>query len=334
MDLESAPVIRATGPSPAEREWRDGLRAAGYQVAATNIRVHPSQLIHPAGDKRGAEVAYRQFVSAEPDNLMGLDGLAFLLQHRGAWDEAKQVRRQRYAAEARNLGVPEDEIPAAVDFMAASLGDGPMPAVAPAAYVAHMFDDAADSYDDRLVNGLGYQGPQLLTDAIQATIRPQSGELEILELGCGTGLAGQRLRPFAKRLSGIDLSGEMLRRARDRQIYDDLAQSEIVQFLSGSSRRFDLIVAVDVLNYIGDLNPVFAGMTRCLRQNGHCAVTVESREDVEYRLRGTRRYQHSRAYLEDCARIAGLTLQSLDQVVLRREQGEPVAAWRGVWQLS
>jgi predicted TPR repeat methyltransferase len=332
MKSEPAPIGRASGPSIAEREWREALRAAGYQVAATNIRVHPSQLVSITADKRAAEAAYRRFVAAEPQNLMALDGLAFLLQHRGAWQEALQVRRQRYTAEARNLGVSEGDLAAVVDFMAASLGDGEQPASAPAAYVAKMFDDAADDFDERLVNGLGYLGPQLLADAIRNIIAGRHGELDILDLGCGTGLGGRFLKPAARQLTGVDLSTEMLRRARDRRLYDDLEQAEILQYLANAGRRFDLIVALEVFNYFGDLQPVLAAITQCLRAGGHCAATVESREDGEYRLRGTRRYQHSRAYLEQCAESAGLVIRSLDQVELRQEQGEPVIAWRGVWQ--
>ena len=60
----------------------NALCAAGFQVAPVTIRVHPSQLLSPGGDKHAAEAAYRNYLAAEPDNLMALDGLAFLLQHR------------------------------------------------------------------------------------------------------------------------------------------------------------------------------------------------------------------------------------------------------------
>jgi predicted TPR repeat methyltransferase len=332
MNDDPQPALRASGPSPAEREWRQALSSAGYQVAQTNIRVHPSQLIAPGGDKRAAEDAYRRFVAAEPDNLMALDGLAFLLQHRGAAMDATQIRRQRYAAESRRLGVPEIEIPAVVDFLAASLGDGTAPPVSPAAYVESLFDDFSSIYDHQLLVDLQYCGPKLLREAVERALGAAATNLDVLDLGCGTGLAGLEFRPLARRLCGVDLSTGMLHLARAREIFDHLQQIEIVQFLESTDERFDLVIASDVLNYFGDLGPVFAGMARVLRPAGHCALTLELGEDADYRLRGMRRYQHSREYVERTASSAQLQSCSLDEVVLRFQQGDPVRAWRGVWR--
>lgn len=318
--------------APAEQEWRSALRAAGFAAPHPPIRIHPSQLLTPGGDKQAAEQAYRRFVAAEPENLMGLDGLAFLLQHRGAWQEALQVRRQRYVAEARNLGVPEEELAAVVDFMAASLGDGERPVSAPEAYIARMFDDAAETYDQRLVEGLAYRGPELLFNAVSRTSTAAADGLNVLDLGCGTGLAGAVFRSIARRLTGVDLSPEMLTQARRRGCYDELHEQAIADFLMITSDRFDLVIAADVLVYLGDLRPVFAGMAGALRQEGRCAVTVERGDDAEFRLRGTRRYQHSQQHLEDAAGAAGLQPLLLEEVELRREQGEPVRSWLGVWR--
>ncbi|MBL8849999.1 MAG: methyltransferase domain-containing protein [Planctomycetaceae bacterium] len=321
----------AVAQSQAEREWRQALNAAGYQVAPTTIRVHPSQLLNPGGNKRAAEAAYREFIAAEPDNLMALDGMAFLLQHRGAAAEARQVRRQRYGAEMKNLGVPEAEIAGAVAFLEASLGDRPAPAAPPPVYVEKLFDEFSVIYDEQLLKTLKYRAPQLIREAVQQIVGDHSGSLDILDLGCGTGLAGAEFRPWARRLTGIDLSPKMLELARARGVYDELRQAEIVRDLNETEQRFDLIVSSDVLNYFGDHSPVFSGIARVLRQGGHCAITTELGEDREFRLRGMRRYQHSREYLERTAAAAGLTLRSLDEVVLRTQLGEPVRGWRGVW---
>ena len=98
MESELSVEVRARGPSPAERACRNALRAAGFQVAPVTIRVHPSQLLSPGGDKRAAEAAYRNYLAAEPENLIALMGWP-LAQHRVAVGEALQIRRQRYAAE-------------------------------------------------------------------------------------------------------------------------------------------------------------------------------------------------------------------------------------------
>jgi len=321
----------AVPQSPAEREWRSALSAAGFQVAPTVIQVHPSQLNNPRANKVAAEAAYRRFVAAEPNNLMALDGLIFLLQHRGAAAEAQQLRRQRYAAEVRNLGVPEQEIPAAVAFLASTLGDGPAPAAPPAVYVEKMFDEFSAIYDQQLVGTLMYRAPALLCAAVEALAGDRSGRLDVLDLGCGTGLAGAEFRGLAARLTGVDLSPQMLAHALQRGVYERLEQAEIVAFLNATSERFDVIVAADVLNYVGDLTPVFAGMARVLRTNGYCAITVEAGE-ADCRLRGTRRYQHSNSYLELSARTTGLNVERIESIELRRQFGEPVVGWLGVFR--
>jgi predicted TPR repeat methyltransferase len=335
MESSRQTAGRSHGPSAAERQWRQALRTAGYDVAPTTIPVHPSQLNRLQADKAAAERAYRAFVAAEPDNLMGLDGLAFLLQHRGALAEAVQVRRQRFTAEARSRGIPEDQVPAVAAFLAASLGDGPTPSAVPPAYVTTAFDEAAASYDEHLVERLIYRGPQLLYDAVLHVLGADPTGLNILDLGCGTGLAGRALRPIAKRLAGIDLSGQMLRHAHASGDYDALQQAEIIDFLRATDEQFDLVVAADVLNYFGDLSPVFGGVAARLRPDGLFAMTVEMGESRPVRLRGPlRRFQHSQTHLREASAGAGVQERLLDAVVLRHEKGEPVHAWRGVWQLA
>lgn len=316
----------------ADREWRQALRKAGYQVAPTTIAVHPSQLTNPCADKQAAEAAYRMLVAAEPENCMALDGLAFLLQHRGATAEASQVRRQRYAAEAKQLGVPEQEIAQVVAFLAASMGDGEPPAVAPSAYVEKLFDQYCNVYEAQLTETLEYHGPELLWTAAASVLGDRLHELDILDLGCGSGLVGKVFRPAAKKLTGVDLSCQMLAKARELGIYDELVHSEAMRFLDGTDAQYDLIVAGDALNYLGDLRAVLAGLAKTLRPCGHCALTVESGECQNYRLRPTRRYQHDRRYLEQVAAEASLILCRIDEVELRKERGKPVMAWLGVWR--
>ena len=103
---------------------------------------------------------------------------------------------------------------------------------------------------------------------------------------------------------------------RGRGVYDERQQAEIVRFLQETAERFDLIVAADVLNYFGDLSPVFTGIACVLRPGGHCAVTLEAGKG-DYRLRGMRRYQHAGEYVQRTAATAGLARCVFDEVELR-----------------
>src|SRR2546430_1639578 len=82
-------------------------------------------------------------------------------------------------------------------------------------------------------------------EAIARAVGDRCG-LNILDLGCGTGLSGQSLRSRARRLTGIDLSRAMIDRARTRRVYDELGVAEITAFLDApDGERYDLIAACD-----------------------------------------------------------------------------------------
>jgi predicted TPR repeat methyltransferase len=221
---------------------------------------------------------------------------------------------------AQERGADADSI----RFALASSGVDAVPEQAPEAYVRSLFDRYAPRFDNELVQNLQYRGPELLLDLIQRHLPPKTAPLDVLDLGCGTGLCGAVLRPLASRLSGIDLSENMLAKARERAIYDQLESAEITAWLAQCSARYDLIVATDVFIYIGDLAPVFSGARRVLRAGGWLAFSVEATEHPGYELGPTRRYRHSRGYIEGLASEHGLQVQAVEAGVLRRNDGADV----------
>src|SRR5262249_40460270 len=67
------------------------------------------------------------------------------------------------------------------------------PLATPESLVRSIFDGYAESFDDHLVNTLKYQTPAKLFSLIEAVGVQQ--KLDVLDLGCGTGLMGEKLRP-------------------------------------------------------------------------------------------------------------------------------------------
>jgi predicted TPR repeat methyltransferase len=202
-------------------------------------------------------------------------------------------------------------------FQRASLGEGEAPPAAPAALVAQLFDRYARSFDEHLTKFLGYRAPQLL---FQAVVRaaPVTG-LEILDLGCGTGLCGQLFKPMAAKLVGVDLSPAMIDKARERGVYDRLVVADLLERTALPSESFDLVTASDVFCYVGDLAPVLRNVAGVLRPGGLFAFTVEAIDGGEYVLRQTRRYAHSATYVKQAAQRQGYELLSLDRAALRTE---------------
>jgi predicted TPR repeat methyltransferase len=147
----------------------------------------------------------------------------------------------------------------------------------------------------------------------------------MLDLGCGTGLAGEAFRPFVARLAGVDLSPGMVEQARAKRLYDRLEAAELVQFLRGEpADSYDLVLAADVFVYVADLAPALVGMARVLRPDGLLAFTVETHEGEGVRLAQTLRYAHSRDYVRTVLADAGLKSLRISETSVRTENGVPV----------
>ncbi|MEA2992805.1 MAG: hypothetical protein QOD40_1725 [Alphaproteobacteria bacterium] len=203
------------------------------------------------------------------------------------------------------------------------------PADMPPAYVRALFDHYASAFDKALTEGLGYQAPALLFAAVEkacgAIGRPARFSA-MLDLGCGTGLAGGVFRPVVDRLVGVDLSPRMIEQARAKALYDRLEVLDALQFLTEQAAQatYNLIVAADVFVYLSDLAPVAAAAARALAPGGVFAFTVESHPGNGVILGPALRYAHGADHLRAGIECSGLKLLSLDATATRTEKGLPV----------
>lgn len=192
-----------------------------------------------------------------------------------------------------------------------------------AGYVRHLFDQFSADYDARMIGQLSYAGPQILLD-LAALVMPGRGKLAILDLGCGTGLAGVVFKPLASRLDGVDLSPAMIEKARARGLYDQLHIADLETALAEAGPRYDLILAADTLVYLGDLRPVFEGVRARLTPEGYFLFTTEAKSGDGFELGPKRRWRHSEAYLRVTAQAAGLSVAGLVAATPRSEANQPV----------
>jgi predicted TPR repeat methyltransferase len=220
----------------------------------------------------------------------------------------------------------EPENPIAQHLASATLGRQEADR-APREYVCKLFNDCADRFDGVLAR-LHYRGPQILLAVLQEVATQPASGWDVLDVGCGTGLVGAALRPVARRLVGVDLSTGMLELARQRSIYDELVESDLIEYLSDTSNRFDVVTASDVLTYLGDLSAFFQSATRVLRPGGLIAVALEAfdgdSKGQAYRLNATGRFSHSAQYLRSQMEAPGLSIACLRDAVMREEGGRPV----------
>ena len=218
---------------------------------------------------------------------------------------------------------PRDRHGAALHL--ARLGAAPAAAM-PQGYLRALFDGYAPAFDQALTEGLGYRAPELLLGAVTA-VRPGMKFGSVLDLGCGTGLAGAAFRPFSDWLAGVDLSPAMLAQARAKGIYDRLIEDDVLRFLAAEAAigaHYRLILAADVFMYFDDLAAVLAAAARVLAPSGLFALSLETHDGEGVILRDTLRYAHGAAHVRSALAAAPLKLISLDSASTRTEKGSPV----------
>lgn len=279
-------------------------------------------MLKARGELADAASLYRETLALAPD-----------------WDEAHFALAEALEA----LGQPQEACThyteylrlAAADTMGAEirlalLGAAPLPPVLPQPYVKALFDQYAERFDEALVTRLEYRAPYLLREAVDRLRPPRPEGERILDLGCGTGLAGESFRGRAAWLAGVDLSPCMIAEAARKSVYDELQEGEALHALAGAAMRFDVVVAADVLVYMGDLAPLFAALRKVLAADGLFAFSVQSTETAPYALGPECRYSHHPDYLRRIASGTGLEVLALDPAICRREAGEAVPGLVGV----
>lgn len=210
----------------------------------------------------------------------------------------------------------------------AALGKLPANDRASRAYLVKLFDDFADTFDDTL-DSLGYEGPRLLSEAVLRCQRDVPADLDILDLGCGTGGSAIHLHSWATRLEGVDLSPRMLDKARSLSLYDHLHCSDMLDYCQSHEGVYDLVFAADSINYFGRLDELFSGIHHTLRPGGLFGFFVETMEEAGadgYRLEPHGRFSHQVEYVNACLESAGFFAADHDEAVIRSEVGRPVRA--------
>ncbi|MBA3459421.1 MAG: tetratricopeptide repeat protein [Deltaproteobacteria bacterium] len=193
----------------------------------------------------------------------------------------------------------------------------------PADLIAELFDAYATTFEEHLTTGLQYDVPRALTSLVAACCAPPDASWTVLDLGCGTGLVGVEVRPYARTLIGADISPRILARARQRGIYDELHREDLLATLA-RVRDADLIVAADVFIYVGVLEATFAACAAALRPGGLLAFSTERSDTDDVVLLTTLRYAHAPGYIARLAAEHGFTVERVEPSVLRVEKEQPV----------
>jgi predicted TPR repeat methyltransferase len=326
--------------------------AIAIDPAHANAHSNLGVALRSAGKESEAEAAYRAAIRLNPDHIDAYVNLGILLNASHRTEEAaacycKAITLRPKHREARKLlalaHCTLGEIGAAVEILEEWLKDDPedpiarhmlaactgrdVPPRASNDFVERTFDSFAVSFESKLER-LSYRAPALVAAMLEDAGLEPLKRLDVLDAGCGTGLCGPLVAPYARRLVGVDLSTGMLDRAREKNVYDALLKAELTEYLRANRETFDVIVCADALVYFGDLEPVLAAAAAALRPSGLFIFTLEhaarGEAGVGYRLEFHGRYSHARDYVERLLAVWGLA-PTIVHAQLRMEAGAPVA---------
>jgi len=294
------------------------LKAASSGDLLADRRYRFGRDLAARGDDAGAADLFAQAIEAAPAFAPAWFALGVVRARLG--DAAGAA-----AAFARTLELdPDDHCGAALRLV--RLGRRDAADAMSGAYLRVLFDQYAGHFDAALAR-LDYAAPARLRDAVEAA-RPGAVFAHMLDLGCGTGLAGAAFRSMAARLTGVDLSPAMIAEARAKRLYDRLETADLMAFLAAGhacGATYDLVVAADVFVYIFDLAPVAAAVARLLSPGGLFGFTVETHGGDGVELSEKLRYRHGEGHLRAALAAGGLRPIALSPVTTRIEGAAPVA---------
>ena len=257
--------------------------------------------------------SYKKAIKIQPDYASAHLNLGISLQKSERFKEA----REHYT---KVLEIQPDNKTA--KFMLQSLGGSNTPDAAPVEHVRSIFDRCAENFETILVKELEYKTPELLFDLVCPHL---AQEMNVLDLGCGTGLGAELYRPFATSLTGVDVSSRMLEKADAKEVYTSLKVFDLLGEWK-FPRKFDLIYSSDVFVYFGNLDPIIRSAAAYLVRGGIITFSVERLENngVDFQLFPSGRYAHSQTYIEDCLNRHGLQLMEAAKAVIRKQSGNQV----------
>ena len=268
-----------------------------------------------------AHVTFTKAIALNPEFAEAHSGLGDTFQKLGRLDDAKECFR-------RAITLNPDAGHAA-HMLSALTGASTMRA--PLDYVENLFDGYAANFDASLVNQLDYRTPRVILDLIKQN-NTDDNLGSVLDLGCGTGLFGIEVSELCNRLEGLDISGNMLRKAEDRGLYDRLIKQDIESYLSNETLDFDYFVATDVFVYIGELADVFESIQSRNASGGRLVFSVEHKDGNDFALLPSGRYAHSKPYIEGLCKRFQYQLEHFETQNLRLDKSSYIRG--GLYLLS
>lgn len=298
---------------PQAALWAEQASAMAPESAQLKHLMAEAQAYN--GQYEEAIALYTELLSQEPDNT------DFLHDRLLAYINTAQTPLAQQDAERLVALAPDNE----TFTYYASMLKGETPATQPASVVTRLFDTSAAQFDQHLIGNLQYTLPQDVAQWILDWYPDK--KVDVLDLGCGTGLLGASLGPLKGVIVGVDLSTKMIEKAAQRGVYAQFNQVNVLDALQATPEsHYDVITALDVLIYVGDLSTVIPNAHRILTPSGRFVFSCEAapKKVKTFALQATQRFVHQQDHVNKLLKAAGFGQIQMETRALRLEAGEPV----------
>ncbi len=295
-----------------------------------------------------AIACYRDALAIDPDHALTLNNLGNAYRDQAETDLATECYRKAVAAEPGfalahcNLATmfkDADQTVDALDAYRRVVALEPDHAVAlhmiaaltanttekaSDAFVRAVFDSYAPIFDAHLMDTLDYRAPAAMRESVDRVAGDRKFPLA-LDLGSGSGLVAEAFQGRIDIFHGADLSANMMAEARRKDLYAELHETELSNFLTtAGAEAYDIVLAGDVFIYLGALEEVFGGVAKCLRPGGLFCFSIERAAEEDYELRPSGHYAQSLDYIRRLAAENGFTVHAEDAVAVRHENDVPI----------
>jgi len=311
--IKAATIARRANQPKAALQWLQ--QAQEFRPDDTRIRFQIGLNLAASGAPEPAIEIFTELLEQEPGNP------SLLRERLRACLSAQRTDLAIQDGEALVAMEPGNEV---YQFLL-EIARGETPKTQPNAIIAGLFDGYAAQFDRNVVVQLQYRLPR---DVAQKIIEwYPDRKVDVLDLGCGTGLLGACLGPVNGALIGVDLSQQMIDQAAAHQVYHRFHRVNVLDALAATpADHYDVITALDVFIYVGELDTAIPNAYRILADGGRFVFSCEAGagDQADYTLQSTLRYTHQHSYVQRLLQEAGFADVDLNDLVLRHEAGEPV----------
>lgn len=299
------------------RQWLANARASMQDLPRTNFDLGCQ--FADEGKWFDAAFRFRVTLFLQPDYPQAWYNLGCSYHRLGKEEKAKDALLKALEQTPGNVNTI---------FMLASIAPDALPPAKrptrmPDSLVTGFFTSVAEGYDIEEAKSK-YNAGKVIYDLLKPLVT--SPNPVVVDLGCGSGIVARPWRAAASAITGVDMTPAMIAQAQkathaEKKLFDQLVTADVgnlPQTLADGTA--DVVLLVNVAQFIGDLTTTLQGAARLLAPQGVLALTVEPYRTAGFGVSSeTSRFGHSNSYVKQAATNAGLTLVKEVPVLLYPE---------------